>query len=130
MHDTPATAADAPMAVDETLIRWMLSLTPEQRLAALQGAIDSAHELAGLAVQIRKLLATLHAHGVAFVVVGGVAAVMHGALYTTFDLNIVHDRSDANVARLLATLTELDARYRDPAGRGLRPSQEGLRGPG
>jgi len=81
-------------------------------------------------VQISKLLAALDAHGVAFVVVGGVAAVMHGAPYTTFDLDIVHDRSDANVARLLAALAELNARYRDPAGRVLRPSQDGLRGPG
>jgi hypothetical protein len=42
-------AAESPTEIDETLIRWMLSLTHEQRLAALQGAIDSAHEFAGLA---------------------------------------------------------------------------------
>jgi hypothetical protein len=35
--------------VDESLIDWMLSLTVEQRLAALQGAIDSANELVDLA---------------------------------------------------------------------------------
>jgi hypothetical protein len=49
MNGTPVTAPVSPTEVDETLIRWMLSLTHEQRLAALQGAIDSAHELAGLA---------------------------------------------------------------------------------
>lgn len=27
--------------VDVTLIRWMLSLSPEERLAALQGFVDS-----------------------------------------------------------------------------------------
>ncbi len=27
--------------VDLTLIRWMLSLTPMERLAALQGSVDS-----------------------------------------------------------------------------------------
>jgi hypothetical protein len=32
--------------VDVTLIRWMLSLTPEERLAVLQGFVDSALELA------------------------------------------------------------------------------------
>lgn len=30
---------------DASLIRWMLSLTPEARLAVLQGFIDSAAEL-------------------------------------------------------------------------------------
>ena len=49
MQGTTDAAAESPTEVDESLIKWMLSLTPEQRLAALQGAIDSAHELAGLA---------------------------------------------------------------------------------
>ncbi len=30
---------------DASLIRWMLSLTPEERLAVLQGFVDSAVEL-------------------------------------------------------------------------------------
>ena len=30
---------------DASLIRWMLSLTPEARLAVLQGFVDSAVEL-------------------------------------------------------------------------------------
>ncbi len=49
MKSTAVAAPVSPTEVDETLIRWMLSLTHEQRLAALQGAIDSAHEVAGLA---------------------------------------------------------------------------------
>ena len=31
--------------VDLTLIRWMLSLTPDQRLAALQAFVDSVSAL-------------------------------------------------------------------------------------
>lgn len=31
--------------VDVSLIRWMLSLTPSERLDALQGFVDSAIEL-------------------------------------------------------------------------------------
>jgi hypothetical protein len=31
--------------VDRTLIRWMLSLTPDQRLAALQAFVDSVSAL-------------------------------------------------------------------------------------
>jgi len=32
---------ESPEGVDRTLIRWMLSLTPDQRLEALQGFADS-----------------------------------------------------------------------------------------
>lgn len=31
--------------VDRTLIRWMLTLTPDERLGVLQGFVDSALEL-------------------------------------------------------------------------------------
>jgi hypothetical protein len=37
-----STAAPDDDGVDVSLIRWMLSLTPEQRLDALQGFVDSA----------------------------------------------------------------------------------------
>ncbi len=37
--------ADADDGVDVTLIRWMLSLSPEERLAVLQGFVDSVAEL-------------------------------------------------------------------------------------
>lgn len=36
---------DADDGVDVTLIRWMLSLSPEERLAVLQGFVDSVVEL-------------------------------------------------------------------------------------
>ena len=60
----------------------------------------------------------------------GVAAVLAGAPISTFDLDIVHDRSPRNVARLLDALTDLDARYRDLAGRVLRPEAQALEGEG
>ena len=34
--------------VDLTLIRWMLSLTPAERLQVLQGYVDSVLELRGM----------------------------------------------------------------------------------
>jgi len=40
-----ANSADAGDGVDVTLIRWMLSLSPEERLAVLQGFVDSVAEL-------------------------------------------------------------------------------------
>jgi hypothetical protein len=60
--------------------------------------------------------------------VGGVAAVLEGAPISTFDLDIVHDRSPENVTRLLSALADLDARYRDLTGRVLRPEARGLEG--
>lgn len=57
-----------------------------------------------------------------FIVVGGVCAVLHGAPLTTFDLDVVHSREPANLRRLLAALEELEARYRMPGRRRLRPA--------
>lgn len=66
---------------------------------------------------------------VEFVVVGGVAAVLQGAPVVTFDLDVVHRRTEENVERLFGALEEMEARYRgDP--RALRPSRELLLGPG
>jgi len=45
-HDsTRLPDADADDGVDVTLIHWMLSLSPEERLAVLQGFADSLWEL-------------------------------------------------------------------------------------
>jgi hypothetical protein len=50
--DTPSSAGPEPPVldadgVDTTLVRWMLSLTPAERLEALQGFVDSVSELRG-----------------------------------------------------------------------------------
>jgi hypothetical protein len=68
------------------------------------------------------LIEALRAGGVEFVVVGGVAAVLHGAPVTTQDLDIVPRVSEENIAKLVAVLTSLDAVVRDPAGRRLVPT--------
>ena len=54
-----------------------------------------------------KLVATvraLHDGGVEFILVGGLAAVLHGAPVNTFDIDVVHARDAANVARLQPVL--------------------------
>ncbi len=81
-------------------------------------------------VRFVDALTVLTRHHVRFVVVGGVAAVLGGAPVSTFDLDIVHARDPDNVAALSAALLDLDARYRDPSGRVLRPEARGLAGPG
>jgi hypothetical protein len=48
--DSKATDAQSTYAADGTdltLIRWMLSLTPDERLDALQGFVDALWELKG-----------------------------------------------------------------------------------
>jgi len=65
------------------------------------------------------------------VLVGGLAAAAQGAPIATFDVDIVHRRTDENIARLLAVLGSMDARYRGRApGDVLRPTAEILRGTG
>jgi hypothetical protein len=72
------------------------------------------------------ILRVLSKHDVKFIIVGGVCGVLHGAPISTFDLDLVHSRAPDNVEHLLAALKELDARYRDPAGRLLRPKKAHL----
>lgn len=61
---------------------------------------------------IEALLRALAAGGVESIVVGGVAAVIHGAPITTQDLAIVPRQDPGDLARLLAVLQTLDARFR------------------
>lgn len=70
----------------------------------------------------RRILELLEQHGVAYVVVGGVAAVLQGAPMTTFDIDALVKVDEANADRLLAALTDLDARYRE-RDRVIRPDR-------
>jgi hypothetical protein len=54
----------------------------------------------------QALLSTLARHEVAFIVVGGAAAIAHGSSRLTQDLDIVYHRSPANLERLVAALVE------------------------
>jgi hypothetical protein len=76
------------------------------------------------------LLRILVEHGVDFLVVGGVGAILQGATLSTFDLDIVHSTEPANITRLLAALEDLDACYRAQPEKRLRPSQTHLSSPG
>ena len=60
----------------------------------------------------RALLAHLTAHGVDFVLVGGVAAVLHGSERNTFDLDICPAQDAGNLDALGKALLEIDARLR------------------
>jgi hypothetical protein len=53
-----------------------------------------------------KLLQLLTEHDVAFIIIGGVAAVSHGSSRLTQDLDIVYQRNPQNLTRLVQALTE------------------------
>jgi hypothetical protein len=54
-----------------------------------------------------QILAVLRRHRVNFVVVGGLAAVMHGSDMATFDLDVTPERRHDNLERLALALEEL-----------------------
>jgi hypothetical protein len=62
-----------------------------------------------LAADQRELLRALERHGVEFVVVGGVAAQVHGWEGATADLDIAVSREPSNVERLNRALESVDA---------------------
>lgn len=77
------------------------------------------------------LLAVLERHGVQHVVVGGYAAVLHGATRPTRDVDVAPASTPENLTRLAAALTELGARIRteaEPAGLPFAASAESLAG--
>jgi predicted nucleotidyltransferase len=54
-----------------------------------------------------RLLQTLAAGGVEYILIGGLAANVHGAIRTTRDVDVVYARSRANLERLENTLAPL-----------------------
>jgi hypothetical protein len=68
---------------------------------------------------IRAILGVLIDHGVEFLVVGGVAAQIHGNPRVTFDLDVMPNPAEENMTRLAAALRELEATARDQEGRPL-----------
>jgi predicted nucleotidyltransferase len=77
-----------------------------------------------------EILQTLNRHKVDFIIVGGVCAVLHGAPVSTFDLDIVHSRSEDNLTRLKEALEDLDAYYRTRRDKRLIPDITHLASPG
>jgi hypothetical protein len=68
--------------------------------------------------QYRPLLEALVSHEVEFIVIGGVAATIHGSARFTQDLDVVYRRSPDNLARIAAALAP-HAPYLRGAPRGL-----------
>jgi hypothetical protein len=76
---------------------------------------------------LEALLRALQDAGIAAMVVGGAAAVIHGAPVTTQDLDIIPRLGPGDDDRLLALLERLDARFQPVLpGRELAPARQHL----
>lgn len=71
-----------------------------------------------MAADLEKVLSALVPGGVKFIVIGGWAAALHGSTRSTVDVDVVYDRSRANIQALVATLRP-HAPYLRGAPRGL-----------
>ncbi len=75
-----------------------------------------------------RILLALRSEQVAFVIVGGVAATVHGSARLTSDIDIVYERSRENIERLVRTLAPLNPYLRGaPAGLPFRFDAETVR---
>ena len=68
-----------------------------------------------MSAEFQKLLPALVEGGVDFVLVGGVAGVVHGSARVTYDVDLVYSRSDENIARLVKVLAPHAPYLRDAA---------------
>lgn len=74
-----------------------------------------------------EICRVLTEHGVAFVVIGGVAARLHETGHSTVDIDVCPSSAKDNLTRLAAALTALGARLRvegDPEGVAFEPHQD------
>lgn len=60
-----------------------------------------------------EVVRLLGRHRIAYVLIGGLAAITHGAPLVTQDVDICHGRDEANLRNLAAALDEVHARLRD-----------------
>jgi hypothetical protein len=60
----------------------------------------------------QAMLSALADRDVRFVLIGGMAAVLHGDVGVTVDIDVVPERSDQNLERLAGALRDLGARIR------------------
>lgn len=74
--------------------------------------VSEDRSLPAKAPEVGKLLGSLIAHGVDFVLIGGQAGISHGSSYPSYDLDVLYARDHDNVARLVDSLREIGVRLR------------------
>jgi predicted nucleotidyltransferase len=66
----------------------------------------------GSSLQLRPLLELLNRHAVDFIVIGGIAGIVHGSAHPTFDFDVVYARDEQNLERMATALAELGVTLR------------------
>lgn len=69
---------------------------------------------------VQRIFAALDAHGVDYVVVGGIAVQVHGHVRMTNDLDLIPSPTPANLKRLAEALNDLQARVLNPGSEDLK----------
>ena len=78
--------------------------------------------------EVKQQLQLLSGYGVEFVIVGGVAAALHGCSIPTYDLDVCYARSTANLDRLAQAMIAVHATLRAaPSGLPFTPDTDTLR---
>ena len=102
--------------IDLSLLESSLRLTPTERLIQNEGMLALVREPERAMPQkhlpVQELLNRLLDHHVDFVIIGGVAALVHGSAYVTRDLDVCYSRSGESLERLVAALAPLHPRLR------------------
>lgn len=65
-------------------------------------------------LRTEQIVTALDRHGVDYVLIGGLAAVVHGSAVATTDLDLVPAGNRSNLGRLAGALRELEAKMRVP----------------
>ena len=79
-------------------------------------------------IEVEEVVQALSRAGVRFIIIGGVAATIHGSARLTEDLDVVYDREPDNLARLADALAPYQPYLRGaPAGLPFRWDAETLR---
>lgn len=65
-------------------------------------------------LRTEQIVSALDRHGVDYVLIGGLAAVVHGSAVATTDLDLVPAGNRSNLGRLAGALRELEAKMRVP----------------
>ena len=81
-------------------------------------------------VDLGAILEGLLEADIDFILVGGLAAVVQGAPVTTMDVDIVHNRSPENIAKLVAFLKSIEAFHRRPDDKVIEPNEGDISGTG
>lgn len=81
-----------------------------------------------MSAEFEGLIRALNTAGVEYILVGGLAATVHGSARATYDLDVVYARSPANIERLVRVLAPLQPYLRDaPPGLPFRFDAETIR---